>query len=354
MMSNQERFKKMQEATRGRKAKEAWKLLASSSSAPAKSSALATPAEDSPIVATPTPSTTNSAAASPRQEIVGEKRGPGPLVEKSRPGKSARVEDALGQPQGLHRLSPGVPAGRFVMPALFAHGGEIFDANTEVIIPETDQAIMADMGQESMKGVIAESSMHCMKLMEVANFLNARERQFVEERSKTEKRMVSMEKNYKKMEADLKKVRLDYEELGASYDAYKDKYQLQLELTQTLQAKEVEVEGLSKEKEDLVARVAELEGKLQQLSIPDEEEKNEDPQGTFASTSRGSLIRQLLEAQNLAVDMATTSFHIAVAQVQTLNAGVELKLDDLDECKEVCDGVIRTPPSASAEDLNDQ
>jgi hypothetical protein len=47
--------------------------------------------------------------------------------------------------------------------------------------------------------------------------------------------------------------------------------------------------------------------------------------------------------------MATSSFHNAVAQVQILNAGVELKLDGLDECKEVCDGVIRTPPSAPAE-----
>ncbi|WJX44237.1 hypothetical protein P8452_31238 [Trifolium repens] len=206
---------------------------------------------------------------------------------------------------------------------------------------------MTDMGPESLKGVIAESSMHCMKLMEVANFLNARERQFVEERSKMEKRM-------KKMEADLKKVRLDYEELGASYDAYKDKYQLQIELTQTLQTKEAEVDRLAKEKEDLLTKVAGLEGQLQKLSIPDEEEKKEDPHGAFANTSRGSLIKQLLEAQNFAVDMATSSFQNAVAQIQILNAGVELKLDGLDECKEVFDGVIRSPPPTSVENPADQ
>jgi chromosome segregation ATPase len=213
---------------------------------------------------------------------------------------------------------------------------------------------MTDMGPESLKGVIAESSMHCMKLMEVANFLNARERQFVEERSKMEKRMKSLEKNHKKMEADLRKVRLDYEELGASYDAYKDKYQLQIELTQTLKTKEEEVERLVKEREDLLTKVTGLEGQLQKLSIPDEEEKKEDPQGTFGSASRGSLIRQLVEAQNLAVEMATSSFHNAVAQIQILNAGVELKLDGLDDCKEVFDGVIRTPPSASVENPADQ
>jgi hypothetical protein len=36
------------------------------------------------------------------------------------------------------------------------------------------------------------------------------------------------------MDAELKKARQDYEELGENYDAYKDKYQLQVELTQTL------------------------------------------------------------------------------------------------------------------------
>jgi chromosome segregation ATPase len=188
-----------------------------------------------------------------------------------------------------------------------------------------------------------------MRLMEVANFLNARERQFVEEKSKMEKKMKSMEKNYKKMEADMKKVRLEYEELGASYDAYKDKYQLQLELTQTLQTKEAEVDSLTKEKEVLVARVAELERKLQKLSIPDEEEKKEDPHGEFTNTSRGSLIQQLIDAQNFAVDMASTSFQNAIAQIQVLNAGVELRLDGLDKCKVVLDGAIQTPPSESVE-----
>jgi chromosome segregation ATPase len=240
------------------------------------------------------------------------------------------------------------------MPAVFAHGGDVFDGNTEVIIPEADQAIMTEMGPESLKNVIAESSMHCMKLMEVANFLNARERQFVDERSKMKKRMKSLEKNHKKMEAELKKVRQEYEELGATYDAYKDKYQLQVELTQTLQTKEEEAERLAKEKEDLLAKVAGLEGQLQKLAIPDEEEKKEDPHGEFTNTSRGSLIRQLMDAQNSAVNMATSSFQNAVAQIQILNADVELKLDGLDECKEVLDGAIRTPPSASVENPVDQ
>jgi hypothetical protein len=107
---------------------------------------------------------------------------------------------------------------------------------------------------------------------------------------------------------------------------------------------------LSKEKESLVVRVAELEGQLQKLTIPDEEEKKEDPNGEFANTSWGSLIRELIDAQNSAVEMATSSFQNADAQIQVLNPDVELKLDGLDECKEVRDGSIKSPAPAPAED----
>jgi hypothetical protein len=48
--------------------------------------------------------------------------------------------------------------------------------------------------------------------------------------------------------------------------------------------------------------------------------------------------------------MATSSFQNAVAQIQVLNPGTELKLDGLDECKEIYDGVIQTPPPAPTED----
>jgi hypothetical protein len=53
-----------------------------------------------------------------------------------------------------------------------------------------------------------------------------------------EKKMQAMGKNYKKMDAELKKVRLSYQEPGVNFDAYKDKHQLQVKLTQTLPNKE--------------------------------------------------------------------------------------------------------------------
>jgi hypothetical protein len=182
MMSNQEKFKRMQEVTKARKAKDVGNALVSSSSGPTSSSVPPTPPAGSSLAPTPTPSATNSAVASPQRDAVGEKRGPNSPAEDVRPEKSAPIEGSSNQMEGLHRLQPGVPARRFVLPAVFAHGGNVLDGDTEVIIPEADQAIMTDMGPESLKNVIAESSMHSMKLMEIANFLNARERHFVDER----------------------------------------------------------------------------------------------------------------------------------------------------------------------------
>jgi hypothetical protein len=85
-MSSQEKFKKMQEATRARKAKGAGNVVVStSSSGPASSSIPPTPPVSSSIPPTPPPLATNSAAASPQREVVGEKRGPGSSVKEVRP-----------------------------------------------------------------------------------------------------------------------------------------------------------------------------------------------------------------------------------------------------------------------------
>jgi hypothetical protein len=142
--------------------------------------------------------------------VVGEKRGPEDSIEEGRPSKNIRVGGSSTREDGLHRLQLGVPAQRFVLPAVFAYGGEVFDGNTEVVIPEADQAIMSDMGPESLKNVIARASMASLQLMEVANFLNCREQFFVQETKNGEARMKTMEKNYKKMEAELKNARLDF------------------------------------------------------------------------------------------------------------------------------------------------
>ncbi|MCI80396.1 hypothetical protein A2U01_0101667, partial [Trifolium medium] len=63
--------------------------------------------------------------------------------------KNRRVDDvedpdnSLGA--GLHKLTPGVPAARFVHPPAFSHS-QLFDEETQMTIPTADEAILVDMG----------------------------------------------------------------------------------------------------------------------------------------------------------------------------------------------------------------
>ncbi|MCI96194.1 hypothetical protein A2U01_0117494, partial [Trifolium medium] len=55
---------------------------------------------------------------------------------------------------GLHKLTPGVPAARFVLPPAFSHG-TLCDGETQIALPAADEAILADMGPEAIRGEIA-------------------------------------------------------------------------------------------------------------------------------------------------------------------------------------------------------
>jgi hypothetical protein len=206
--------------------------------------------------------------------VLGEKRGPESDIVEQRPPKSLRESAGVVPDGGLHRLQPGVPANRFVLPSVFAHGGDMLDGNTDVVVPEVEQAILGDMGPEAIKNELADATVAAMKLIEIANFLNGRERQFVQEKA-------GLEKKLKKQDGELRKAHADLRELDVSFEAYKDKYQLQLELTRTLEEREREADKLAEEKRILEGKVAELEGQLQKLAIPDEEERNEDPSGSL-------------------------------------------------------------------------
>ncbi|MCI80460.1 hypothetical protein A2U01_0101731, partial [Trifolium medium] len=58
--------------------------------------------------------------------------------------KSRRMEDVEdpgnSQGAGLHKLTPGVPAARFVLPPAFSHGA-LFDRETQIALPTADEAI---------------------------------------------------------------------------------------------------------------------------------------------------------------------------------------------------------------------
>jgi hypothetical protein len=103
---------------------------------------------------------------------------------------------------GLHRLQPEVPAKKFVLPSAFAHWGRVLDGNTLVVVPEEEQAVMNDMDPDALKNVLADATVFAMKLMEIANFLNGRERNFVKKQSDIEKKL-------KKRDEDLRKALVD-------------------------------------------------------------------------------------------------------------------------------------------------
>ncbi|MCI53411.1 hypothetical protein A2U01_0074657, partial [Trifolium medium] len=66
---------------------------------------------------------------------------------------------------GLHKLTPGVPAAKFVLPPVFFHG-QLFDGETKMTISNDDEAILADMGLEAIRGEIANHFMAVFKLLE--------------------------------------------------------------------------------------------------------------------------------------------------------------------------------------------
>ncbi|MCI67233.1 hypothetical protein A2U01_0088491, partial [Trifolium medium] len=82
-------------------------------------------------------------------EIVHEKRPrEDDLGDTQTSRKSRKVDDIEGPDNsmgaGLHELTPGVPAAKFVLPPAFSHG-RFFDGETQMTIPTADEAILADM-----------------------------------------------------------------------------------------------------------------------------------------------------------------------------------------------------------------
>ncbi|MCI06046.1 hypothetical protein A2U01_0027101, partial [Trifolium medium] len=72
------------------------------------------------------------------------------------------------------QLQPGVPADDFVLPPTLGHT-KLFSSQTKVIIPNSEHAIMDGIGPEALRNEIADSTVIVFKLLEVVNFLNARE-----------------------------------------------------------------------------------------------------------------------------------------------------------------------------------
>ncbi|MCI47754.1 hypothetical protein A2U01_0068996, partial [Trifolium medium] len=97
----------------------------------------------------------------------------------------------------------------------------LFDGYTEVIVPEAEKTILDDMGPEAIKNEITNSSVAVFKLLEIVNYLNGRECQYLRERDAAQKKVNDLGHKLSEMKV--------------FFDDYKNKYALQQELVATLE-----------------------------------------------------------------------------------------------------------------------
>ncbi|GAU41769.1 hypothetical protein TSUD_13700 [Trifolium subterraneum] len=255
-----------------------------------------------------TPNISEQTSPSPSIEVTGERRVE-EMAGDGRPPKSARV---AGGGSGPHRLIPGKSA-----------------EETRMKISDADQSILASMGPESIRNVVAESSVAVFKLLEVATFLNGRECKYLQKRDEARAHAKEFGERLTVLEVDL----------SSETKALKESQGRVAQL-------EEDLKSARKDEETLKGQVAELEKKLASLTLSpvDEEERSLDPSGTYAKFSRADLISKIYQIGDLQLDVASSSFRNAVAQLQILNPEVQLITEGMDEMKEVRDGRIASPP----------
>ncbi|GAU49193.1 hypothetical protein TSUD_371850 [Trifolium subterraneum] len=213
---------------------------------------------------------------SPSIEVMGEKRGPGEVLVEQRPPKSARVEGG-----GCTTL-------------------------------------------ESIRNVVAESSVTVFKLLEIATFVNGRECKYLKE-------MDEARAHAKDFGERLTVVENDLCSQTKAYAAAEEK----------VTKLEKELKEAKKEEKKLKEKAVDLEEKLASLSlipVVEKEEKKLDPEGTYANSSRADLIAKIYQIGDLQLEVASSSFRNALAQLQVLNPDVQLVMEGMDEFKEVRDG----------------
>ncbi|GAU44750.1 hypothetical protein TSUD_246430 [Trifolium subterraneum] len=247
----------------------------------------------------------------------------------TRPPKNARTDGGGSSTVGGHKLIPGIATAEFVLPPVMGHEC-LLDGKTKVKIAPADETILASMGRDSIRNVVAESSVVVFKLLEIATFLNGRECTFLRERDEARAQAKDFGERLTVVE----------KHLSSQTKAFEDS---QAQVTKL----EKELKDAKEEEEKLKEKVVGLEEKLSSLTlapIADKEEKKLDPTGIYAKFSWADLIAKIYQVGDLQLEVASFSFQNALAKLQVLNPGVQLVTDGLDELKEVRDGQIATPP----------
>ncbi|CAJ2637853.1 unnamed protein product [Trifolium pratense] len=260
------------------------------------------------------------------------------LEEETSSRQDHVVVDLSGQDDpplpGPHRLTAGVPAENFVLPPLYAHE-RLLSGETKVKVDPADEAILSDMGPEGLRTEIAAQSMALLKLVGVATFLNGRECKYLEERDEARKELPLLQRRLAESEASCEVFREERKTLSANLKEAEDR----------LKTVSEERDSAVQKVEEQKTMIGELTGKLESLQVTgvvEDREKELDPQGEYASSSRADLIAKIQELESNMVAAAAFSFNNAVAQLRILNPG--LNEEGLDEEKEVRDGAIVTPP----------
>ncbi|GAU47352.1 hypothetical protein TSUD_190180 [Trifolium subterraneum] len=188
-------------------------------------------------------------------------------------------------------------AAEFVLPPAMGHDC-LLDGKTSVKVSKADQVILTSMGPESLRNVVAESSVAVFKLLEVATFLNGRECKYLRERDEARAHAKDFGERLTTMEQDLSS------------------------RNKALKGSEAEVAKLKKELEDakneeekLKGKVTKLEERMSHMSLVEEEEKKLDPEGTYAKFSRADLIARIYQIGDMQLDVAASSFKNALAQL---------------------------------------
>ncbi|CAJ2645636.1 unnamed protein product [Trifolium pratense] len=259
------------------------------------------------------------------------------MEEETSSRQEREVVDLSGQDDpshsGPHRLSAGVPAEDFVLPPIYAHD-ELLTGETKVKINPADEAILSDMGPEALRTEIATQSMALLKLVEVATFLNGRECKYLEERDEARRELPLLKRWLAESEASCEVYREEHKTISANLKEAEDR----------LKTVSEERDSAVQKADEQNVLIGELEGKLERLQVTgviEDGEKELDPQGEYASSSRAVLIAKIQELESNMVAAATFSFNNAVAQLKILNPS--LIEEGLDEEKEVRDGAIVTP-----------
>ncbi|GAU44847.1 hypothetical protein TSUD_112210 [Trifolium subterraneum] len=222
-------------------------------------------------------------------------------TSSSMPPKVSRTEAGGSSVVGGYRLMPRRPTEEFVIPPAMGHDC-MMDGKTRMKISDADQTILASMGPESIRNVVAESSVAVFKLLEVVTFLNGRECKYLQERDEALAHAKGFGDRLTAVEKDLSS------ETKALKESQAKVAQLEKDLRDAK-----EEEGKLKE------RMGELEEKLSSMTLTsaaDEEEKKVDPAGTYANFSPAGLISKIYE----------------------------LITEGMNEMKEVRDGQIASPP----------